>query len=188
MARPHAPRGQARARVIDAALELFAERGVSGTSLQTIAERLGVTKAAVYHQFPAKEDIVVAVVDDALAELSVLVEDAEQVAATDGADAGVRRLLPGLVDLTFAHRQALAALARDPEMIRIVDDHHELQSVIDRADQVLLGPDPDLRRRVAVSLVSVGLAHASVEPRLADVGEDALRAELHRLAEDLLLG
>ncbi|NUR16364.1 MAG: helix-turn-helix transcriptional regulator, partial [Dermatophilaceae bacterium] len=60
MARPQSPRGQGRRRVIDAAVELFAEHGVSGTSLQMIADHLGVTKAAVYYQFHAKEDIVLA--------------------------------------------------------------------------------------------------------------------------------
>ena len=39
--------GDVRAqRIIDAALELFAEHGVGGTSLQMIADRVGVTKAA----------------------------------------------------------------------------------------------------------------------------------------------
>ena len=39
--------GVGRERVLDASLELFAERGVAGTSLQMIAERLGLTKRAV---------------------------------------------------------------------------------------------------------------------------------------------
>ena len=47
MGRPGAPRGQGRDRVVAAALELFSERGVSGTSLQMIADRLGVGKASV---------------------------------------------------------------------------------------------------------------------------------------------
>ncbi|WP_156763496.1 TetR/AcrR family transcriptional regulator, partial [Mycobacterium scrofulaceum] len=54
----HSP---ARTRVLDAALDLFATHGVSGTSLQMIADAVGVTKAAVYHQFRTKEQIVIAV-------------------------------------------------------------------------------------------------------------------------------
>src|SRR5690349_19766190 len=49
-----------RMRTIEASLEQFADHGVSGTSLQTIADSLGVTKAAIYHQFPTKDAIVVA--------------------------------------------------------------------------------------------------------------------------------
>jgi AcrR family transcriptional regulator len=40
----------ARTQVIEAALALFAEHGIDGTSLQMIADAMGVTKAAVYHQ------------------------------------------------------------------------------------------------------------------------------------------
>jgi AcrR family transcriptional regulator len=73
VARPKGPPGRARQRVLDAALELFAEHGVSGTSLQMIADRLGLTKAAVYHQFPAKEDIAVAILRDVHTSLEALV-------------------------------------------------------------------------------------------------------------------
>ena len=48
----------AQTRIIDATLPLFGDHGVSGTSLQMIADRLGVTKAAVHHQFPTKDEIV----------------------------------------------------------------------------------------------------------------------------------
>lgn len=181
MARPRAPRGQARARVIDAALGLFAETGFSGTSLQMIAERLGVTKAAVYYQFRAKEDIVLAVLDDALAAMSELVETAERAG-------GVRVLLPGLVDLTLTHRHALVALARDPQFVRIVEEHPDFQSVIERVQRVLLGPAPDVRRRVAVSLIGTGLSHVSVDPELADLDDAELRRHLLGLVEELLLG
>ena len=47
--------------MLDAALALFADNGVSGTSLQMIADAVGITKAAVYHQFRTKEQIVLAV-------------------------------------------------------------------------------------------------------------------------------
>ena len=50
-------------RVLVVALDLFAEHGVHGTSLQMIADDIGVTKAAVYHQFKTKEAIVVGAVE-----------------------------------------------------------------------------------------------------------------------------
>ena len=50
-----------QARILDAARELFSQHGVAGTSLKMIAEAVGVSKAAIYHQYPAKEDIVYAV-------------------------------------------------------------------------------------------------------------------------------
>lgn len=48
---------------MDAALQLIADHGVGGTSLQMIADAVGVTKAAVYHQFKTKEQIVIALTE-----------------------------------------------------------------------------------------------------------------------------
>src|SRR5512132_3409644 len=67
----------AQTRIIDAALALFAEHGISGTSLQMIADEIGVTKAAVYHQYNTKDEIVLAVAEVVLAGLEAAVTAAE---------------------------------------------------------------------------------------------------------------
>ena len=51
-------RNGTRGRIQAVALDLFAEQGYDKTSLREIAERLGVTKAALYYHFKSKEDIV----------------------------------------------------------------------------------------------------------------------------------
>lgn len=53
---PEAPR--TRDRILDVALELFTENGYDGTSMREIAERLNITKPALYYHFDSKEDIV----------------------------------------------------------------------------------------------------------------------------------
>ena len=62
-------RSAAQTRILDAALQLIAEHGVGGTSLQMIADAIGVTKAAVYHQFKTKEQIVIALTERELGSL-----------------------------------------------------------------------------------------------------------------------
>ncbi|MFE3558603.1 TetR/AcrR family transcriptional regulator [Streptomyces sp. NPDC059193] len=57
-------RGDTRQRIQDVALELFVEQGYEKTSLREIAERLEVTKAALYYHFKTKEDIIVSVFAD----------------------------------------------------------------------------------------------------------------------------
>ena len=183
MARPQAPRGQGRARVIAAAMELFAEHGVSGTSLQMIAEHLGVTKAAVYYQFHAKEEIVLAVLEEALEEMALFLDEAE--AATTPA-ARSDAALVGLVDLMMRHRQAMATMLRDPEAGRVVESHDAFNTLAERLVALLLGPDPDTRRRVAVSLVGSGLAQSGIDPRLADLDDDRLREEMLGVARTVL--
>ncbi|GAA2457171.1 TetR family transcriptional regulator [Streptomyces glaucus] len=57
-------RGDTRQRIQDVALELFAEQGYEKTSLREIAERLEVTKAALYYHFKTKEEILVSIFED----------------------------------------------------------------------------------------------------------------------------
>ena len=49
-----------RERILDVALDLFIEQGFDGTSLRQIAEKLNVTKAALYYHFESKDDILMA--------------------------------------------------------------------------------------------------------------------------------
>ncbi|HXW88324.1 MAG TPA: TetR/AcrR family transcriptional regulator [Streptosporangiaceae bacterium] len=62
-----------RSRLRELALRLFAEQGYEKTSLREIAERLGVTKAALYYYFKSKEDIVSSLVEDYVGELDELI-------------------------------------------------------------------------------------------------------------------
>jgi AcrR family transcriptional regulator len=59
--------GDTRERIKEVALELFTEQGYEQTSLREIAERLGVTKAALYYHFKSKEEIVGAFVQERVA-------------------------------------------------------------------------------------------------------------------------
>jgi AcrR family transcriptional regulator len=66
-------RGDTRARIQQVALELFAEQGYEKTSLREIAERLDVTKAALYYHFKSKEDIVRSLVEDYFGQIDALI-------------------------------------------------------------------------------------------------------------------
>jgi AcrR family transcriptional regulator len=66
--------GDTRERIKQVAIELFTEQGYEQTSLREIAERLGVTKAALYYHFKSKEEIVSAFVEERVAATEELVE------------------------------------------------------------------------------------------------------------------
>ena len=66
-------RHDTRQRIQTVALELFAEQGYDKTSLREIAERLDVTKAALYYHFKSKEDIVASLVEDYFGQIDELV-------------------------------------------------------------------------------------------------------------------
>ncbi|MEU4790416.1 TetR/AcrR family transcriptional regulator [Micromonospora tulbaghiae] len=65
--------GGTRQRIQAVALELFTEHGYEKTSLREIAERLGVTKAALYYHFKSKDEIVTSLVDDRLRRMDELI-------------------------------------------------------------------------------------------------------------------
>lgn len=44
-------------RILDAALEIFAENGYAGTNMRDLAQSVGLTKSALYKRFQSKEDI-----------------------------------------------------------------------------------------------------------------------------------
>lgn len=55
-------RQQTRDRLLAATCELFAERGIHGTSLDDIAAEAGLTKGAVYSNFSGKDDLLAALI------------------------------------------------------------------------------------------------------------------------------
>lgn len=67
-------RGNTRQRIQDVALTLFAEQGYEKTSLREIAERLDVTKAALYYHFKTKEEIIVSLFEDLTKPILELIE------------------------------------------------------------------------------------------------------------------
>ena len=79
MGTPHQTRrGDTRRRIQQVALELFAEQGYDKTSLREIAERLDVTKAALYYHFKTKEDILSSIAEDLAQPIKELIAWAEQ--------------------------------------------------------------------------------------------------------------
>ncbi|GGL16068.1 TetR/AcrR family transcriptional regulator [Streptomyces flaveus] len=77
-------RGHTRQRIQDVALELFAEQGYEKTSLREIAERLNVTKAALYYHFRTKEDILISLFQDLTKPMDELIEWGKQQPRTLG--------------------------------------------------------------------------------------------------------
>jgi AcrR family transcriptional regulator len=67
-------RSDTRSKIQAVALELFGEQGYDKTSLREIAERLGVTKAALYYHFKTKEEIVASLFQAAAEGLDELIE------------------------------------------------------------------------------------------------------------------
>lgn len=56
-------RTEVRARILDAAMEVFAAEGFNGASINAIASAAGFTKGAVYSNFESKDELFLALID-----------------------------------------------------------------------------------------------------------------------------
>ena len=65
-----------RARILEAALSEFADKGYAAASTNSIAEQAGVAKGLIFHHFGSKEDLFVAVGDDVIKTLSARFDEA----------------------------------------------------------------------------------------------------------------
>src|SRR5580698_8125920 len=125
----------AQRRSVEAALELFGEFGVSATSFQMVANAVGVTKAAVYHQFKTKDALVLAVAEVELSDLEEAVNLAE---AEISRPAARSLLLAKVIDIAVARRRWVNALQGDPVMIRLLGSHEPFVRLMTRLYALLL--------------------------------------------------
>jgi AcrR family transcriptional regulator len=68
--------------ILDAAAQVFAEKGFAGADVQVIADRVGVGKGTVYRNFGTKDDLFLASVDREIHTLSLELIDRADAAAT----------------------------------------------------------------------------------------------------------
>lgn len=158
---PHAPAprisGEMRkADLLDAALNVFAEKGYDGASLQDIAERIGILKGSVYYYYKSKEDILFDVVkfvhDEHLENVRGLV------AVAGDPLSRLRRLLEGHAMFVCSSIDRTTVFLR--EMDRLPPD---------RRDEIL-GPDHSYQRvfrDVIVEAQKAGQVGPEVNPKLA---------------------
>ena len=108
-----------RDRILEAALNLFTERGYEKTSLREVAGRVGVTKAALYYHFASKEEILRTLVEPVFtlqeSALKLLESKPNREEWSKGLSAVVAWLLPQrrLFELLENNENALHALAQD---------------------------------------------------------------------------
>jgi AcrR family transcriptional regulator len=143
-------RGDTRARIQRVALELFAEQGYERTSLREIAERLGVTKAALYYHFRSKEDIVRSFTEDHFSRLDALIawgRDQPPSARTG------HELIERYITILMDGSEVFLFLERNQAFVRSADDgkKHRFEQFRPRLNalvEIIAGPGAPPRARV----------------------------------------
>jgi AcrR family transcriptional regulator len=173
----------AQTRIVTAALELFARHGVGGTSLQMIADEIGVTKAAVYHQYKTKDEIILAAAEAELARLEAVIDAAE----TEPSPKRARdALITGMVDLAVDRRRTTSTILSDPVIVGFFAEHETFRDVMHRLRRLLIGDDAGPEARVRTAMLIAATSGAVMHPFVVGLDDDILRAELLRLARRFL--
>jgi len=165
-------------RIVGAAVELFAMRGIDATSLQMIARALGITKGAVYYHFKTKHEIVLAVCADSFDALEAAVTEAETIESVTSRERALDHLVPRLVAQAVESRSVFSKLRFDPVMVRLMADDARYEDLLARLDRLLGGDGPDAEAMVRTAAAISALAGAPVHHLVAGLDDTALRAHL----------
>ncbi|CAN5511361.1 TetR/AcrR family transcriptional regulator [soil metagenome] len=162
-----------RQRLIEAAVDLFTTHSFAGTSLQMIADELGFTKAAIYHHFRTREQLLDAVVGPILEQLAVAIDAAEQLR---GVHARADHILTSYAQLAVDNR-VVAVLAADPAVAEMLRTRREWDELIERQMALLADVEPGPAGKVKAAVVLAGIAGAS-GPTFVALDRDTLREHL----------
>ena len=160
-----------RRRLMEVAVDLFTRHSFAGTSLQMIADELGFTKAAIYHHFRTREQLLAAVLEPILGELRITVEAAEP-RRTPRARAD--HMLSGYAALAVRNRRLVAVLAADPSVATALHERPEWRDLIRRQLTLLADVEPGPVGEVKASMVYAGMAGAAS----SNLDDDVLREVL----------
>jgi AcrR family transcriptional regulator len=177
-------RTDTRDRILSVALHMFSERGYANTSLREIAERLGVTKAALYFHYKTKEEIITGILRGYLDGLNAMLDNVDQGSATM---ADREQLLRRFAEHQATYGGDLTRLVRQNYTeITNLPIGAEIRTSQRRLLATLAGPDPTVlnrtRARTAISAIQ-GIALAAT---LDGDDEQSLRDAALTVALDVL--
>jgi len=121
-----------------AAVRLMSERGYHGTSQRSIAVAVGLQMSSLYHHFPSKQDLLVAIMTRAMQDLISTVEDAVASADGEGPEERLRAAIRGHILFHADRRQE--AFILDSELRALEPEGRDLVVKLrDQYEQIFVG-------------------------------------------------
>jgi AcrR family transcriptional regulator len=153
------PRGSrigTREEILATALDLFLAQGYEATSLREIAERLQITKAALYYHFPAKEQLVVELARQFLNDLADMLAKVRSERSRERR-AGQVELLTAYLGLFIEHHKVVDLLSRNPAAQNHPDVGLRVRTLVEALTAELAGPDamPEDKLRAACAIGAI---------------------------------
>jgi len=124
----HATRSPRRAELVRAAARLFSARGYHGTSMQDLADELGLLRGSLYAHIGSKEELLFDVVDEGADRF--LARGHEAAAAAGSAAERLRAFLAGHVETAIEHIHAATVFLNEwrylsPDLRSIIEDKRD---------------------------------------------------------------
>jgi len=163
--------GDTRSRIQQVALELFTEQGYEATSLREIAERLGVTKAALYYHFKTKDDIVASFMEDRAAAVQEIVTWAQSQPRTVDTRREVVRRYAGLMG-SAGHHAVMRFLERNQTALRSHPKSEHMREIMYTMIDLLSEPDDPLPVRLKCSVALFAMHAVWFVDRYAEYTDD----------------
>lgn len=165
------PPSETRQRIQHVARELFAQKGVQRTSLQDIADRLGITKPALYYHFTSREDLVRSILQPLIDEGEAFVTAHEKRRGSKRATP--RELLEGWFDFHFKHRADLLLVVSELTTLADLGLIDRMLAWRERLTKLVFGRSPTLEQSTRAVIAFGGLQDCCLQ--FPDVGHDELR-------------
>jgi TetR/AcrR family transcriptional regulator, cholesterol catabolism regulator len=131
------PSDQRKAQIIRAATELFAVAGYVGTSLRDVAQKCGMTKAALYYHYPDKESLLKSVVKYRMTRLNQHMEAALDAADSDEPMDRIRAFVLGCARQIASDRSGWVVGSRIFWSIEAISDRTEMVALRDHFEGLL---------------------------------------------------
>jgi AcrR family transcriptional regulator len=168
------------------ALQMFAENGYAGTSLQQIADAAGYSKSSVLYHFGSKESLFDAALRPAVEKLALFLDSiVEKMTSDDQRDGFVVEF----IDLLLENRMAAHIVINQGQTLADIPVIDEARDLIDRigASFMVDLPSPAQRIRLGVALAGAAYVMVASRPSAADLDDiDAVRAALIDVVSELI--
>jgi AcrR family transcriptional regulator len=151
------------------ARDLFLQQGVQRTSLQDIADKLGITKPALYYHFSSREDLVRSILVPLIDEGEQFVDEQEARGHTDA-----RELLEGYFDFHYRHREDLVLVLAELTALADLGLIDKVLAWRDRLGKLVFGPRPTLAQSTRAVVAFGGLQDCCLQ--FPDTPDKELRA------------
>lgn len=146
-----------REAILAAAAELFSANGFAGTSMSDLAEKLGLSKAAIYHYFDRKESIFQTLLQSSNEDLEVLTNKHKRFPTSREETTAI---LQEFAEFMLSHRDVVRLALSEMQADVIAQGPHGHQGML-RLQELLAGkkptPESKMRARIAIGIIFLGI-------------------------------